>query len=137
MMVRGNGRNARASAHGHAGRRAGASSWCATCPTTWRVMAQTAIEQCRKMGFKIGVSVVRSRRPCAGDVARSRRRASYRELAQRKAYTSRIFRQTTRAFSQRLIDNPISAGLGTTSGVVASLGGLPIMVGDETIAVSE
>ena len=44
-----------------------------------------------------------------------------------------MFRQTTRAFSQRLIDNPISAGLGTTTGVVATLGGLPIKVGADTI----
>ena len=49
------------------------------------VMAQTAIEHCRSLGFK------------------------------------------------RLRDNPISAGLGTTSGVVATVGRLPIKVGDETI----
>jgi uncharacterized protein GlcG (DUF336 family) len=55
------------------------------------------------------------------------------ELAQRKAYTSRIFRQTSKEFSQRLRDNPISAGLGTTSGVLASIGGIPIKVGEETI----
>ena len=55
------------------------------------------------------------------------------ELAQRKAYTSRVFRQSSTDFSQRLRDNPISAGLGTTSGVVATVGGLPIKVGDETI----
>ena len=55
------------------------------------------------------------------------------ELAQRKAYTSRIFRQSSRDFSQRLRDNPISAGLGTTSGVLASVGGIPIKLGDEVI----
>ena len=97
------------------------------------VMATTAIEQCRGRGFAVGVSVVDR----GGHVLVTLRddAAAHHtvELAQRKAYTSRVFRQTTRAFSQRLIDNPISAGLGTTSGVVASLGGLPIKVGEQTI----
>lgn len=97
------------------------------------VMATTAIDQCRSRGFKVGVSVV-DRGGHVLVTLRDHGAAHHTvELAQRKAYTSRIFRQTTRAFSQRLIDNPISAGLGTTSGVVASLGGLPIKVGDETI----
>jgi len=100
------------------------------------VMAQTAIEQCRSRGFKIGVSVV-DRGGHVLVTLRDHGAAHHTvELAQRKAYTSRIFRQTTRAFSQRLIDNPISAGLGTTSGVVASLGGLPIKVGEDTIGAA-
>jgi uncharacterized protein GlcG (DUF336 family) len=79
------------------------------------VMATTAIEQCRSRGFAVGVSVVDR----GGHVLVTLRddAAAHHtvELAQRKAYTSRVFRQTTRAFSQRLIDNPISAGLGTSS----------------------
>ena len=50
-----------------------------------------------------------------------------------RAYTSRIFRQTSKEFSQRLRDNPISAGLGTMSGVLASVGGIPIKAGEEVI----
>ena len=97
------------------------------------VMATTAIEQCRSRGFAVGVSVV-DRGGHVLVTLRDNAAAHHTvELAQRKAYTSRVFRQTTRAFSQRLIDNPISAGLGTTSGVVASLGGLPIKVGEQTI----
>jgi uncharacterized protein GlcG (DUF336 family) len=97
------------------------------------VMATTAIEQCRSRGFAVGVSVV-DRGGHVLVTLRDHAAAHHTvELAQRKAYTSRVFRQTTRAFSQRLIDNPISAGLGTTSGVVASLGGLPIKVGGQTV----
>ena len=82
------------------------------------VMATTAIEQCRSRGFAVGVSVV-DRGGHVLVTLRDHAAAHHTvELAQRKAYTSRVFRQTTRAFSQRLIDNPISAGLGTTSGVV-------------------
>jgi uncharacterized protein GlcG (DUF336 family) len=97
------------------------------------VMAQTAIEHCRSMNFKVGVSVV-DRGGHVLVTLRDHGAAHHTvELAQRKAYTSRIFRQSSRAFSQRLIDNPISAGLGTTSGVLASVGGFPIKVGDEVI----
>jgi uncharacterized protein GlcG (DUF336 family) len=96
-------------------------------------MATTAIEQCRSRGFAVAVSVV-DRGGHVLVTLRDHAAAHHTvELAQRKAYTSRVFRQTTRAFSQRLIDNPISAGLGTTSGVVASLGGLPIKVGEQTV----
>ena len=97
------------------------------------VMAQTAIEHCRSLGFKIGVSVV-DRGGHVLATLRDHGAAHHTiELAQRKAYTSRVFRQSSKDFSQRLRDNPISAGLGTTSGVVATVGGLPIKVGDETI----
>ena len=97
------------------------------------VMATTAIELCRSRGFAVAVSVV-DRGGHVLVTLRDHTAAHHTvELAQRKAYTSRVFRQTTRAFSQRLIDNPISAGLGTTSGVVASLGGLPIKVGQQTV----
>jgi len=97
------------------------------------VMATTAIERCRSQGFKVGVSVV-DRGGHVLVTLRDHGAAHHTiELAQRKAYTSRVFRQSTRAFSQRLLDNPISRGLGTTSGVIATLGGLPIKLGDETI----
>ena len=97
------------------------------------VMVQTAIEHCRSLGFKIGVSVV-DRGGHVLATLRDHGAAHHTiELAQLKAYTSRVFRQSSKDFSQRLRDNPISAGLGTTSGVVATVGGLPIKVGDETI----
>ena len=42
------------------------------------------------------------------------------------AYTARIFRQTTGQFVDRIINKD-------TRGVLASLGGVPIKVGDDTI----
>jgi uncharacterized protein GlcG (DUF336 family) len=97
------------------------------------VMAQTALDHCRQDNFKVGVSVV-DRGGHVLVTLRDHGAAHHTvELAQRKAYTSRIFRQTSKEFSQRLRDNPISAGLGTTSGVLASVGGVPIKVGDEVI----
>src|SRR5262245_66685722 len=71
-------------------------------------MAQTALQTCRDRGFKVGVSVV-DRGAHVLVTLRDHGAAHHTvELAQRKAYTSRIFRQTTRAFSQRLIDTPPS-----------------------------
>jgi uncharacterized protein GlcG (DUF336 family) len=97
------------------------------------VMAQTALDHCRQDNFKVGVSVV-DRGGHVLVTLRDHGAAHHTvELAQRKAYTSRIFRQTSKEFSQRLRDNPISAGLGTTSGVLASVGGVPIKIGDEVI----
>jgi uncharacterized protein GlcG (DUF336 family) len=97
------------------------------------VIAQTALEHCRQDNFKVGVSVV-DRGGHVLVTLRDHGAAHHTvELAQRKAYTSRIFRQTSKEFSQRLRDNPISAGLGTTSGVLASVGGVPIKVNDEVI----
>src|SRR4051812_13696023 len=92
------------------------------------VMAVTAIEHCRAMNFKIGVSVV-DRGGHVLVTLRDHGAAHHTvELAQRKAYTARVFRQSSKDFSQRLRDNPISAGLGTTRGDVAPVRGVPSKV---------
>ena len=96
-------------------------------------IAQGALEACRKLNARIGVSVVDR----GGHVLVTLRDdgAAHHtvELAQRKAYTARIFRQTTREFVERIINNPRSQGLKDTTGALASLGGVPIKVGEETI----
>jgi uncharacterized protein GlcG (DUF336 family) len=96
-------------------------------------IAQGALEACRKLNARIGVSVVDR----GGHVLVTLRDdgAAHHtvELAQRKAYTARIFRQTTREFVERIINNPRSQGLKDTTGVLASLGGVPVKVGEETI----
>src|SRR5215813_12103497 len=95
-------------------------------------IAQGALEACRKLDAHIGVSVVDR----GGHVLVTLRDdgAAHHtvELAQRKAYTARIFRQTTREFVERII-NPRAQGLKDTAGVLASFGGVPIKLGDETI----
>jgi uncharacterized protein GlcG (DUF336 family) len=96
-------------------------------------IAQAALEACRKLDARIGVSVVDR----GGHVLVTLRDdgAAHHtvELAQRKAYTARIFRQTTREFVERIIGNPRAQGLKDTTGALASLGGVPIKVGEETI----
>ena len=96
-------------------------------------IAQGALEACRQMNARIGVSVVDR----GGHVLVTLRHegAAHHtvELAQRKAYTARIFRQTTREFVERIINNPRAQGLKDTTGALASFGGVPIKIGEETI----
>ncbi|MEI8150499.1 MAG: heme-binding protein [Hyphomicrobiales bacterium] len=96
-------------------------------------IAQGALDHCRALNFKIGVSVVDR----GGHVMISMRDDGTAhhvvELAERKAYTARIFRQTTREFVERIINNPRSQGLKDTKGALASFGSVPIKVGDDTI----
>ena len=96
-------------------------------------IAQGALDACRKLNARIGVSIVDR----GGHVLVTLRDdgAAHHtvELAQRKAYTARIFRQTTREFVERIINNPRSQGLKDTTGALASFGGVPIKVGEETI----
>lgn len=96
-------------------------------------IAEGALEHCRSLNFKVGVAVVDR----GGHVLIAMRDDGTAhhvvELAERKAYTARIFRQTTGEFVDRIIKNPRSQGLKDTRGVLASLGGVPIKLGDETI----
>ena len=96
-------------------------------------IAEAALAACRAKNFKVGVAVVDR----GGHVLIAMRDDGTAhhviELAERKAYTARIFRQTSREFVDRIIGNPRSQGLKDTTGVLASIGGVPIKVGDETI----
>jgi uncharacterized protein GlcG (DUF336 family) len=96
-------------------------------------MVQAALERCRKDKFKVAIAVVGRDGHLLALLREDGANQHTVELATRKAYTSRVFRQTSREFAQRLIDNPQSAGLRDTTGVMASIGGLPIKVHDEVI----
>jgi uncharacterized protein GlcG (DUF336 family) len=96
-------------------------------------MVTAALEHCRAQKFKVAIAVVgRDGHPLAL-LREDGANQHTAELAIRKAYTSRVFRQTSREFDQRILDNPQSAGLRDTTGVMASIGGLPIKVGGEVI----
>jgi uncharacterized protein GlcG (DUF336 family) len=96
-------------------------------------MVQAALERCRQDKFKVSIAVVGRDGHLLAFLREDGANQHTVELATRKAYTSRVFRQTSREFAQRLIDNPQSAGLRDTTGVMASIGGLPIKVHDEVI----
>ena len=110
-----------------------ASLWCATFRSRSLQKSHRPRSSIAARGLKIGVSVVDR----GGHVLISMRDDGTAhhviELAERKAYTARIFRQTTGQFVDRIINNPRSQGLKDTKGALASLGGVPIKVGDDTI----
>jgi uncharacterized protein GlcG (DUF336 family) len=97
-----------------------------------RGIVEAALDECAKSGYKVVVTVVDR----AGDVKAMQRHDGTNphniELALRKAYTARTFRQTTEEFRTRT-DVPASSGLRNLPGVIWTAGGVPITIGDDTI----
>jgi uncharacterized protein GlcG (DUF336 family) len=100
-------------------------------------MAQTiangALEQCQKMGFKVSVVVVdRAGVPLVmlrGDGAS----LHTPEGADRKAYTARTYRSPSANFAKRVRTDPGYAPAMQYSRVLALGGGLPIKAGNEVV----
>lgn len=100
-------------------------------------MAQAIVEgamaECKKSGHKVVVVVVDRAGQMVAMLRADGTNPHNLELARRKAYTARTFRQTTEEFFQRSAKPP-SDGLRTLPDVVWSGGGgAPIKVGNETI----
>jgi uncharacterized protein GlcG (DUF336 family) len=97
-------------------------------------IAQAALAQCKANGFNVAVAVVDR----AGDLRvflRGDNTTPHNaELARRKAYTARTFRRTSADWAKRTEPGSYIAGQRSLSQVIALSGGVPINVGDETIA---
>jgi uncharacterized protein GlcG (DUF336 family) len=95
--------------------------------------AQTAIATCKGQGYNVSVSVAeRTGLPqllIVGDGAG----ALSREVARRKAYTSVQLRVSTADFAKRVAGGGFNPAVFDTQ-LVTAIGGLPIKVGEETIA---
>ena len=98
-----------------------------------RTMATTALETCRRNGYRVSVTVVDN----AGVV-----RAAYRDdgtpphtydASYRKAYTARTYRISTVEFAKRIVGETDRPGLAMMKDALGLPGGLPIKVGNETI----
>ncbi len=97
-----------------------------------RDIAMAAIEQCRKDGFRVVVTVV-DRGGRIKAVLRDDGTGPHAiEASQRKAYTAAAFRVSTAVFAER-VSNPAAAPLTQLKDVIALRGGLPIKAGDEVI----
>ena len=98
-----------------------------------QTIANTAMEKCKAMGYRVSVTVVdRAGLPIVmlrGDGAG----LHTPEGSDRKAYTARTFRQPSADFVKRMLDDPASAGSKEYSRVLALGGGLPIKVGDDVV----
>ena len=96
-------------------------------------IAQAAVEQCRKDGFRVVVTVV-DRAGRVKAVLRDDGTGPHSlDTSRRKAYTSLTFRTPTGEFAERVQGNPAAAALKDVENVIALRGGLPIKAGDEVI----
>lgn len=95
--------------------------------------AQTAIATCKGQGYNVSVSIAdRSGLPqllIVGDGAST----LSREVARRKAYTSAMLRVSTGDFAKRVAGGGFNPAVFDAQ-LATAVGGLPIKVGDETIA---
>jgi uncharacterized protein GlcG (DUF336 family) len=95
--------------------------------------AAAAIEQCRKDGYKVTVTVV-DRAGRVKVVMRDDGTGPHTlDTSRRKAYTSLSFKTSTIEFAKLIALNPAAAGLKDVDGVITLGGGLPIFSGAEVI----
>lgn len=98
-----------------------------------QTIAQGVIDQCRKDGFRVTVTVMNR----AGQVVvvlRDDGTSTHTvDTSRRKAYTAVALRRPISELAQIIASNPGAAGLKDISGVIVLNGGLPIRVGDEVI----
>jgi uncharacterized protein GlcG (DUF336 family) len=98
-----------------------------------QAIAQGAVEQCRKDGFRVTATVMNR----AGQVIVVLRDDGSSphtvDTSRRKAYTSVALRRSSSELGQVIAGNPALAGLKDISGVIVLGGGLPIRVGNEVI----
>jgi uncharacterized protein GlcG (DUF336 family) len=95
--------------------------------------AAAAIEQCRKDGYKVSVTVV-DREGRVKVVMRDDGTGPHTlDTSRRKAYTSLSFKTSSAEFAKLVATNPAAAGLRDVDGVIMLGGGLPILSGTEVI----
>jgi uncharacterized protein GlcG (DUF336 family) len=98
-----------------------------------QAIAQGALAQCERMGFKVAVTVVdRAGLPII--MLRADGAGLHTpEGSERKAYTARTFSQPSADFVKRLADRPDTVGSRHYTRVLALGGGLPIKAGEEVV----
>jgi uncharacterized protein GlcG (DUF336 family) len=95
-------------------------------------IATTAVDQCRKDGFKVAATVV-DRSGYIKVLLRADGTGPHTiEASRRKAYTAAVFRVSSGTFAER-VSHPAAAALTQLDSVISLQGGVPIKVGDEVI----
>jgi uncharacterized protein GlcG (DUF336 family) len=97
-------------------------------------IAQGALDDCKARGYAVSVVVVdrdgETMVMLRGDGAGPHTM----ENARRKAYTALTFKMTSEDFAKALETNPVRRQQATLPGVIGIPGGVPIKVGNDTIA---
>jgi len=97
-------------------------------------IATGALEDCKAKGYPVSVVVVDRD---GHDIVTLRADGAgphTMENARRKAYTALTFKMTSEAFAKLLETNPVRRQQATLPGVIGIPGGVPIKVGNDTIA---
>lgn len=97
-----------------------------------RAIIDGALEQCAKDGFRVVVAIVDRSGQLKGMMGHDGVHPHNAELARRKAYTARTFRQTTAEFQIRT-EKQESSGLRSLPDIVWTGGGVPVKILDEVI----
>lgn len=97
-------------------------------------IAQGALEDCKAKGYPVSVVVV-DRDGVTMVVLRGDGAGPHTvENARRKAYTALTFKRTSEEFAKELENNPVRRQQATLPGVIGIPGGVPVKVGNDTIA---
>ena len=98
-----------------------------------KTIAEAALGECRAKGFHTSVAVVDRAGQVLVLLRDEQATATTLEMAQRKAYTARMFRMSTADFQKRTTPDQPYAGQRDVNGMLALSGGVPIQVGNEVI----
>jgi len=96
-----------------------------------KTIAEAALAECQSKGFHTAVAVVDRAGQVLVILRDEQATAQTAEMARRKAYTARTFRQTSLEWAKR--SETALAGQRGLADVIPLGGGVPIKVGDETI----
>ena len=97
-------------------------------------IAQGALEDCKAKGYPVSVVVVDRDGENIVTLRGDGAGPHTLENARRKAYTALTFKMTSEDFAKALEQNPVRRQQATLPGVIGIPGGVPIKVGNDTIA---
>jgi len=97
-------------------------------------IAQGALEDCKAKGYPVSVVVVDRDGENIVTLRGDGAGPHTMENARRKAYTALTFKMTSEDFAKALESNPVRRQQATLPGVIGIPGGVPIKVGNDTIA---
>lgn len=97
-------------------------------------IAQGALEDCKAKGYPVSVVVVDRDGDTIVMLRGDGAGPHTVENARRKAYTALTFKMTSEEFAKLLETNPVRRQQATLPGVIGIPGGVPIKIGNNTIA---
>jgi len=97
-------------------------------------IAQGALDDCKAKGYPVSVVVVDRAGETMVMLRADGAGPHTMENARRKAYTALTFKTTTEEFAKAMETNPVRRQQATLPGVIGIPGGVPVKVGNDTIA---